>query len=218
MFAAAAWAHLHFFCVPRPTHPAAISVSIFCLWRFVCCLWSISTAIIVFVLASVLHMSSLPSSLPQPLIFRLTTSPCKFVHCMDGGALYHRSLPTTFSWPSASAIGLLPFHKLILSLQCSSPLSVELRFFFPRRVLRASLFTFGYSCSSNTGGSVFVATCGSADVPSLSSTIAGVSFLCFFFVCVSCVSCFCFLLAFLSCVGSVVCFMFGCIVTAVVCV
>ena len=38
LFAAAAWAHLYFFCVPMPPHPAAISTSIFCLWRCVCCL------------------------------------------------------------------------------------------------------------------------------------------------------------------------------------
>ena len=94
--------------------------------------------------------------------------------------MYHKSLPTTFSLPSASAIGLPPSHRFMVSFQCSSPLSAELGFFFPRRVLFASLGISGSACSSGAGGAASAVSGSSAGIPmpavSVCRVIAGFVF------------------------------------------
>ena len=129
-----------FFCLPMPTHPVAISVSIRLRCLCVCCRWSTSTAIMVFVLASVFQIISRLSSVPQPLMLRLTTSPCSFSHVTSGGCLYHKSLPITLIFASVLVVCSSFPHNTRLLCHLASPRSTELALFFP---LLASLVCVG---------------------------------------------------------------------------
>ena len=82
----------------------------------VCCLWSVSTAIIVCVLASMFHSISRLFWSPHPLMLSPTIRPWRFFHFIAGGFLYHRSDPIVCSLSSCFSSCLHLLH--ICSVGC----------------------------------------------------------------------------------------------------
>ena len=119
-----ACAHLHLFFDPWPVQPLVISSSICFRCAFVCCLWSVSTAIIVCVLAIMFHSIVRLFWSPHPLMLSPTIRPWRFFHFIAGGFLYHRSDPIVCSLPNCSSSCLHLLHICSVGCQYMSPFSV----------------------------------------------------------------------------------------------